>query len=130
MTVETLEQYRKIVSELKTFDALIESMYDTRKSPNGQEPGGYGSTPSAPTETAFNVIQDAKAKRERKRNEWERAVREIEAWLDTVQDADIRSIVRLRFVLGYSWKRTSREIYGTESYYRASKKFYRFMEKN
>ena len=129
MTIETLEQYRNIRTEIKTLTAEIEAMYDTRKSPNGQEPGGHGSTPSAPTETAFRNIQAAKTKRERMRKEWERAVHEIETWLDTVQDADIRSIVRLRFVLGYSWKRTSREIYGTDSYYRASKKFYRFMKK-
>lgn len=130
MTVETLEQYRDLRTEINGLNAVINALYDTRKSPNGKEPGGHGSGPSAPTETAVRQINRLKEKRNAKRREWEQAVNEIETWLNTVQDADIRSIVRLRYVLGYSWKRTSREIYGSESYYRASKKFYRFMKKN
>lgn len=130
MTIETLEQHRKLISEIKSMDAVINALYDTRKSPNGKDPGGHGSGPSAPTEQAVDSILELKEKQKRTRKEWERGVQEIETWLNTVTDADIRSIVRLRYVLGYSWKRTSREIYGTDSYYRASKKFYRFMEKN
>lgn len=130
MTIETLEQHRKLISEIKSMDAVINALYDTRKSPNGKDPGGHGSGPSTPTEQAVDSILELKEKQKRTRKEWERGVQEIETWLNTVTDSDIRSIIRLRYVLGYSWKRTSREIYGTDSYYRASKKFYRFMEKN
>lgn len=130
MTIDTLEQYRGIVSEIKSMDALINALYDTRKSPNGREPGGHGSGPSAPTEQAVKRINRLKDKRDRKRTEWEQAVHEIETWLDTVSDADIRSIIRWRYILGYSWKRTSREVFGTESYYRARKKLLRYFEKN
>ncbi len=129
MTIETLEDYRGIVSEIRALNALIETLYDTRKSPNGREATGHGSTPSAPTEQAFRRIDALKAKRDSKRREWERAVQEIETWLDTVEDADVRSIVRWRFIMGYSWKRTSREVYGVDNYYRARKKFTRYFEK-
>lgn len=130
MTIETLEQYRSLRSEIKSINASIEAAYDTRKSPNGRESGGYSSEPSAPTERAVRIIGDLEVKRDAMLEEWTKAAEEIEKWLDTVTDADIRSIVRWRYILGYGWKRTSREVYGVESYYRASKKFYRYIEKN
>lgn len=130
MTIETLEQYRGLMAEIKSMDAEIKALYDVRKSPNGREPGGTGSGPSAPTERAVARIMDLKDKQSRKRNEWEHAVREIEAWLDSVEDADIRSIVRWHYVLGYNWKRTSCEVFGTASYYRARKKILRYFEKS
>lgn len=130
MTIDTLEQYRGIVSEINAMSAEIEALYDTRKSPNGRESSGHGSGPSAPTESAVRRIDEVKQKRQRKREEWARAVHEIETWLDTVGDADVRSIVRWHYVLGYSWKKTSREVYGVENYYRARKKIYRYFEKS
>jgi len=130
VTIETLEQYRGLMSEIKSMDAEINALYDVRKSPNGREPGGTGSGPSAPTERAVARIMELQEKQSRKRAEWERAVHDIETWLDTVEDADIRSIVRWHYVLGYNWKRTSREVFGTASYYRARKKIVRYFEKN
>ena len=130
MTIETLEQYRGLMAEIKSMDAEIKALYDVRKSPNGREPGGTCSGPSAPTERAVARIMELKDKQSRKRTEWEHAVREIEAWLDTVEDADIRSIVRWHYVLGLNWKRTSCEVFGTGSYYRARKKILRFFEKS
>lgn len=130
MTIETLEQHRGLIAEIKALNAEITALYDVRKSPNGREPTGNGSTPSAPTERAVARILELKEKQNAKRNEWERAVKEIEQWLDTVEDADIRSIVRWHYVLGYNWKRTSREVFGTDSYYRARKKLLRYFEKS
>lgn len=129
MTIETLEQYRGLIAEIKAMDAEINALYDVRKSPNGREPGATGSGPSAPTERAVARILELKEKQRAKRDEWERAVHEIETWLNTVADADIRSIVRWHYVLGYSWKRTSREVFGAENYYRARKKLLRYFEK-
>lgn len=130
MTIETLEQYRGLIAEIKVMTAEINALYDVRKSPNGREPTGTGSSPSAPTERAVARILELKEKQQAKREEWERAVHEIESWLDTIEDADIRSIVRCHYVLGYSWKRTSREVYGADNYYRARKKILRYFEKN
>lgn len=130
MTIETLEQYRGLIAEIKAMTAEINALYDVRKSPNGREPTETSSGPSAPTERAVARILELKEKQNAKRDEWERAVREIETWLDTVEDADIRSIVRWHYVLGYNWKRTSREVFGADNYYRARKKILRYFEKN
>ena len=130
MTIETLEQHRGLIAEIKALNAEITALYDVRKSPNGREPGGTSSGPSAPTERAVARILELKEKQNAKRNEWERAVKEIEQWLDTVEAADIRSIVRWHYVLGYNWKRTSREVFGNDSYYRARKKLLRYFEKS
>jgi hypothetical protein len=130
MTIDTLEQHRGLIAEIKALDAEILALYDVRKSPNGREPTGNASGPSAPTERAVARILELKDKQRRKKDEWERAVKEIEKWLDTVADADIRSIVRWHYVLGYNWKRTSREVFGTDSYYRARKKLLRYFEKS
>jgi hypothetical protein len=130
MTIEVLEQYRGLMSEIKAIDAEINALYDVRRSPNGREPGGNGSTPTAPTERAVARILELQEKRARLMKDWERKLKDIEAWLDSVNDADIRSIIRWHYVLGFTWKRTSREVFGADNYYRARKKIYRYFEKN
>lgn len=129
MTIETLEHRRGIMAEIKALDAEITALYDVRRSPNGKESSGNTSGPSSPTERAAMKIIELRAKRDAILREWERSTAEIETWLETVTDADIRSIIRWHYVLGYTWKRTSREVYGTDSYYRARKKIIRYFEK-
>lgn len=59
MTIETLEQYRGIMSEIKALELEIDALYDPRKSPNGrQQSGGPGSAPSDPTgKNAMRIIE-------------------------------------------------------------------------
>lgn len=128
MTLETLEQYRGIVSEINAINLEIESMYDVRKSPTWKEHSG-GSGPGDPTgHTAMRIIA-LKEKLLAKQEQWSDAALTVESWLETVDDPEIRSIVRWHYIIGLSWKQTSRRVYGRNDYYVARKRIVRFFGK-
>lgn len=111
MTIETLEEYRGIVSEMKAIEMEIDALYDVRKSPTGRESFG-ASGPGDPTGRSAMKIIEMKEKLLSKQEEWSAAVISIEQWLNTVDDAEIRSIIRWRYILGLSWKQTGKQVYG------------------
>lgn len=113
MTIETLEQYRGIMSEIKALELEIDALYDPRKSPNGrQQSGGSGSTPSDPTGKNAMRIVELREKLSVKLDEWAQAAAATEQWLDTVDDAEIRAIIRWRYLHGCGWKATAKRVYG------------------
>ena len=128
MTIETLEQYRGIVSEIKALELEIDSMYDVRKSPTGNEHTG-ASGPGDPTGNAAMRIIALKEKLLTKQEQWSDAALAVEQWLETVDDPEIRSIVRWHYIIGTNWKKTSYKVYGRGDYYIARKKIYRFFGK-
>lgn len=130
MTIEELEQYRGILGEIKAVEAEINSLYDVRRSPNGkQSSGSAGSRPSDPTGKAAIRIIELKEKLLTQQERWSDAAFSIETWLQSVDDLEIRAIVRWHYMLGLSWKRTSGKVYGKNDYYIARKRLYRFFGK-
>ena len=132
MTIEELEEYRKdsrfLQTEMEALEFQIEDLYDTRRSPSGHE-GGGPSEPGDPTGKAAHDIIAKKEELARLQNRWSEIVRAIDDWLKTVDDTEIRSIVRWHYALGFSWKRTSAKVYGRSDYYLARKRLYRFFGK-
>lgn len=132
MTIEELEEYRRngrfILSEIDALNLQIEHKYDTRKSPAGGD-GTHGSTPGDPTGRTAQDIIEMKEELAALQNRWADIVRTIDQWLLTVDDPEIRSIVRWHYSLGYSWKRTSGKVYGRNDYYLARKRIHRFFGK-
>lgn len=128
MTIEMLEQYRGITSEIKALEMEIDALYDVRKSPNGHEASG-STGPGDPTGKAAMRIIELTERKVALLTKWSKMSLDIESWLETVNDAEIRSIIRWRYMLGLSWKRTSAKVYGRNDYYLARKKFYRFFGK-
>ena len=128
MTIEELEAYRGIVSDIKALDADIKALYDSRKSPTGHE-GIGGSEPGDPTGRSAMKIIEMKEKLIAKQEEWIGVKLSIEQWLDTVEDSEIRSIVRWHYILGLNWKKTSYKVYGRSDYYLARKRINRFFGK-
>ena len=59
MTIETLEKYRGISSNIKAIQDEIESLYSPIASPNGKTDNtGYSGTPGNPTEQAvFRILK-------------------------------------------------------------------------
>ena len=128
MTIETLDKYRGLVSEMKAMQLEIDTMYDVRKSPTGKASTG-SSGPGDPTGRIAMRIIEKKEHLLAKQEEWSKAALEIEQWLATVDDPEICSIVRWHYLLGFSWKRTSAQVYGRSDYYLARKRIYRFFGK-
>lgn len=128
MTIEELEAYRGIISEMKALEMEIQALYDPRKSPTGHE-GIGGSEPGDPTGSSAMRIISLKEILAEQQEHWANAALDIETWLKTVDDSEIRSIVRWHYILGLSWKKTSYKVYGRNDYYLARKRIYRFFGK-
>lgn len=126
MTVEKLEAYRGLTSEMKALSLQITSLYDTYRSPQLMSNGSHSTSASSPTESAVSKI----LKLEKiYRNKYEVAVdllAEVENWLSQVPDAEIRSICRHHYLLNKSWSQTSAIVCGYPSYYSARKKIMRY----
>lgn len=126
MTIEKLEQYKGLTSEMKALRDQIDSLYDTYRSPQFMSDGGHSMSAGSPTESAVAKIFKLE---EIYRNKYEEAVdllAEVESWLSHVDDAEIRSICRHHYILNKSWQQTSTIIYGYASYYNARKKIMRY----
>lgn len=126
MSIEKLEAYRGLTSEMKALSQQITSLYDTYRSPQLMSNGGHSMSASSPTESAVGKILKLE---ETYRNKYEEAVdllSEVESWLSQVEDAEIRSICRHHYILNKSWQQTSTIVYGYPSYYNARKKVMRY----
>lgn len=112
MTIEKLEAYRGLTSEIKALSQQITSLYDTYRSPQLMSNGSHSMSASSPTESAVSKILKLE---KTYRNKYEEAVEllsGVENWLSQVEDPEIRSIIRFHYILNRSWQQTSTEIYG------------------
>lgn len=127
MTIEKLENYKGLVAEMHSLSESIDSLYDTYRSPQFCRNGGsHSNNVWSPVEDAVNRILKLKDLYDHKYSEAANLLLEVEAWLSTVDNPEIRSIVRFHYVLNKSWVQTSTEVYGFPSYYNSRKKIMRY----
>lgn len=127
MTIEKLEQYKGLTSEMKALRDQIDSLYDTYRSPQLMSDGGsHSMSASNPTESAVEKILNLKKLYSKKYEEALDLLAEVEAWLSTVDDVEIRSICRHHYILNKSWQQTSAIVNGYPSYYNARKRVMRY----
>lgn len=113
MTIEKLEQYKGLTSEMKALRDQIDSLYDTYRSPQFCRNGGsHSSNVGSPVEDAVDKILNLKDIYDHKYSEAAGLLLEVENWLSQVEDPEIRSIIRFHYILNRSWQQTSTEIYG------------------
>lgn len=127
MTVEKLEAYRGLTSEIKGLREQIDSLYDTYRSPQLMSDGGsHSMSASSPTESSVSKILKLEEIYRQKYEAGVDLLSEVENWLSHVEDAEIRSICRHHYILNKSWQQTSTIVYGYCSYYAARKKVMRY----
>lgn len=127
MTIEKLERYKGLTSEMKALRDQIDSLYDTYRSPQFMSDGGSHSTNvSSPTENAVGKILRLKETYQQKYDEAADLLLQVENFLSQVEDPEIRSIIRFHYILNRSWIQTSAAIYGYHSYYNARKRIMRY----
>lgn len=128
MTIEKLEMYYGIASNVEAMEKELETLYVPVSSPNGHE-GTGGCTPSNPTErSALRII----AIREQINEEIDRMrelQEEIETWLTSISDKEIAAIVRWKYMHRLDWSRTNMKVYGYPSYDYSRKKLRRYFER-
>lgn len=126
MTIEKLEAYRGLTSEIKALSQQITSLYDTYRSPQLMSNGSHSMSASSPTESAVSKILKLEKTYRNKYEEGVDLLGEVENWLSQVPDAEIRSICRHHYILNKSWQQTSAIVCGYPSYYAARKKIMRY----
>lgn len=125
MSIEKLEAYRGLTSEIKALSQQITSLYDTYRSPQLMSNGSHSMSAGSPTENAVAKILKLEQTYRRKYEETVDLLAEVENWLSHVDDAEIRSICRHHYLLNKSWQQTSAILYGYPSY-NARKKVMRY----
>lgn len=112
ITIDELKQYMALKAEKKQIEDQIEALYRSIRSARfGEIPSG-SSIPGNPTErTAFRII-DLKQELEVKSLDLYTKTKRIEKWLETVDDPEVRAIIRAHYILGKTWAKTAHEVYG------------------
>lgn len=129
MTIEELDEYKFLKSEIESLEFQISNLYNTYKSPRTDTVSQHGNE-VLDRNTVFITRADMLRNHYiEKQNELLNKTIKIEKWLNGLDDCEIRSIVRWHYLLGLSWKSTSKKVYQNNSYYYARKVFYRFMGK-
>jgi hypothetical protein len=129
MTIEKLEKYYGISSNIEAIDEEIRTLYNPVSSPNGKQGTGGSNTPSNPTERSAMRIVQLKELLECQRQELYELVEEIERWLTTVEDTEIVSIIRWHYLLKLNWRQTNLKVYGYPDYYYSRQKIIKYFEK-
>lgn len=129
MTLEDLEELRYLDSEIKAVQLEIESLYNTYRSPVFEKIGSSPQHAGDPTADAVRKIIDLQAKYNAMLNDMADRRDMVNAWLVTLDDEEIKSIIRWHYLCGRSWKQTSGLVYGANSYYNARKAVMRFFGK-
>lgn len=128
MTLEELKQYRAIRLEIDAIEEQIDEMYNTYHSPSFGPAASVNSEPHSPVENALRKIQKLERVYNAKLDNLRERAEAIEEWLEPISGTFVGACIRYHYLLGYSWKETSRKMYGYDSYQNARKVVYRYFE--
>lgn len=124
MTIERLRAYRGIQKEKDEIMREIDLLYYPISSPRFSE--SHGTQPGDPTAAAVAKIMA----REERLNELTIELAEeldyIEQWLETLDDHELRAIIRAHYLMGDSWARCTQRILSYEFSDTAKKRVYKF----
>lgn len=129
MTIEDLEELRYLNSEIRAVQQEIESMYNTYRSPAFEKIGSSPQLAGDPTSEAVQKIMTLQQKYNRMLNDMADRRDMVNAWLVSLDNGEIKSIIRWHYLNGKSWKQTSGLVYGANSYYNARKALMRWFGK-
>lgn len=108
MTIERLRAFRGIQIEIEEIDREISLLYYPIASPRSSET--HGTTPGDPTARAVSIIMKKQEDIEVLRARLAQELQDIEDWIDTLDDHELRAIIRAHYLLGDSWARCSQSI--------------------
>ena len=115
---ESLKQLRELRGEIKGLEILIRDV-----SKHTVSDVVSGSSNEFPYQPRTFLVQGADTRRMdrvqlrliKKKREHEKAVQDAEEFLENVEDAEMRNILRLRYEAGLTWMEIARECDSTEN---------------
>ena len=128
MTIERLRQFRGIQKEVIELQREIDTLYFPISSPNGHQSMG-SSNPGDPTAQAVSRILKLQEKAEALTQQLAQELEDIEAWLEGLEDHELRAIIRAHYLLGDSWSRCTQRILNYEFSDTAKMRVYRYFDK-
>ena len=110
VTIDDLYSYRNLCREINAIQFQINDTALAVRSPSfGGMP--HGTTPGDPTARAALKIIELEDDLKRKSNEMVDQAKQIEAWVDSTDNHEIRAIIRYHFLAGKTWRETSMAMY-------------------
>lgn len=129
MTVDKLEAYKGLVSNMQALQQEMSALRNTYKSPVIGDVGSHVMSIGSPVEGAISKILELEKIYNKEYEAAANLLYEIETFISQIEDPEIRSIIRFHYMLGYSWERTNTAICGYPSYYTARKRLMRYLGK-
>lgn len=129
MTIDDLYQYRDLIQEINAIEFQLKDLSMPVRSPafDGMP---HSTTPSDPTARAAEKIINLEADLERKMDAMIDKAREIEKWVDHIDDREIRALIRYHFFGGKTWRETSIAMYGSTARQTAQSRWKRWARDN
>lgn len=115
MTIDDLEELRYLDSEIQAVQREIENMYNTYRSPAFEKIGQSPLSPGDPTAQAVSKVMQLQRKYNSMLTEMADRRDMVNAWIMSLDDGEIKSIIRWHYLNGKSWKQTSGLVYGDRS---------------
>lgn len=115
MTIDDLEELRYLDSEIQAVQREIENMYNTYRSPAFEKIGQSPLSPGDPTAQAVSKVMQLQRKYNSMLTEMADRRDRVNAWLVSLDNGEIKSIIRWHYLNGKSWKQTSGLVYGDRS---------------
>lgn len=121
VTKQMLKDYKNMKLDLQSLDEERRYVYNTYRSPSFKSEGfGGAGNPSSPVERAQIQLQRIDDKRDKLITE----MHEIEEHVEMVTDPRMRSILRYKYILCYSWESTASIMNMSESHIRSCERQY------
>ena len=128
MTKDKLESYYGMKAECDALQLEIEMLYDNVKAIDYAKNISSTSNGSSQVEqTTFRILA-LKERLEAKRAKMIELLEEIDLFVDSIENGEIRAIMRYHYLLGNSWYATSFKVFGVYSYDIPRKRIDRFFE--
>ncbi len=126
MTIERLRAFRGIQKEKDEIMREIDLLYYPISSPKSSE--SHSTTPGDPTAAAVAKIMRREERLKELTQELAAELDFIENWLETLDDHELRAIIRAHYLMGDSWARCTQRILNYEFSDSAKHRVYRFFD--
>lgn len=124
MTIERLRAFRGIQKEKDEIMREIDLLYYPLSSPRFSE--SHSTTPGDPTAAAVSKIMAREERLKQLTQELAEELETIEEWIESLEDHELRAIIRAHYLLGDSWARCTQRILSYEYSDAAKHRVYRY----
>ena len=112
MTYEDLKNYLGMKAEVQAINDEIDYWETYVITVKYEEKGGSSGHESNPTKQAVDHLIELRERLATKKDLLVQRTLEIEEWIDSLQDKEVSAIIRYHFIMGKTWRETTKKVYG------------------